>query len=79
MLVQRDPADQGPHAVHDHPDGRALDAVKVMAQHDIGSLVVMEHGRLAGMLTFREVLEALARATACWATCRSRRSTSATR
>ena len=43
------------------PTGRALDAVKVMAQHDIGSLVVMDHGRLAGMLTFREVLEALAR------------------
>jgi CBS domain-containing protein len=43
------------------PTGRALDAVKAMAQHDIGSLVVMEHGRLAGMLTFREVLEALAR------------------
>jgi CBS domain-containing protein len=43
------------------PTGSALDAVKVMAQHDIGSLVVMEHGRLAGMLTFREVLEALAR------------------
>ena len=43
------------------PTGRTLDAVKVMAQHDIGSLVVMEHGRLAGMLTFREVLEALAR------------------
>ena len=32
-----------------------------MAQHDIGSLVVMDHGRLAGMLTFREVLEALAK------------------
>jgi CBS domain-containing protein len=43
------------------PTGSALDAVKVMAQHDIGSLVVMDHGRLAGMLTFREVLEALAR------------------
>ena len=43
------------------PTGRALDAVKVMAQHDIGSLVVMDRGRLAGMLTFREVLEALAR------------------
>jgi CBS domain-containing protein len=43
------------------PSGNVLDAVKVMAQHDIGSLVVMDHGRLAGMLTFREVLEALAR------------------
>ncbi len=43
------------------PDGSVLSAVKTMAQHDIGSLVVMDHGRLAGMLTFREVLEALAR------------------
>jgi CBS domain-containing protein len=43
------------------PGGRVLDAVKVMAANDIGSLVVMDHGRLAGMLTFREVLETLAR------------------
>lgn len=43
------------------PDGAVMDAVRVMAQHDIGSLVVMDHGRLAGMLTFREVLEALAK------------------
>ena len=43
------------------PTGRVMEAVKVMAQHDVGSLVVMEHGRLAGMLTFREVLEELAR------------------
>jgi CBS domain-containing protein len=31
-----------------------------MADHDIGSLVVMDGGRLAGMLTFREVLKVLA-------------------
>jgi CBS domain-containing protein len=31
-----------------------------MAQHDIGSLVVMDHGQMVGMLTFAEVLEALA-------------------
>jgi CBS domain-containing protein len=37
------------------------DAVIVMAEHDIGSLVVMERGRLAGMLTFREVIRVLAR------------------
>ena len=36
-----------------------MDAVRVMAQHDIGSLVVMDHGKLSGMLTFREVLDAL--------------------
>ena len=43
------------------PEGSVMEAVRVMAQHDIGSLVVMDHGRLAGMLTFREVLEALAK------------------
>ena len=43
------------------PDGSVLDAVKVMAQHDIGSLVVMDQGRMIGMVTFAEVLEALAR------------------
>jgi CBS domain-containing protein len=43
------------------PTGTVLDAVRVMAQHDIGSLVVMDHGQMAGMLTFAEVLEALAR------------------
>ena len=28
-----------------------------MAEKDIGSLVVMEHGELVGMLTFREVIQ----------------------
>jgi CBS domain-containing protein len=42
------------------PAGAVQDAVKVMADNDIGSLVVMDHGRLMGMLTFREVLSALA-------------------
>ena len=41
------------------PNGTVLDAVKVMAQHDIGSLVIMDHGRMAGLLTFAEVLRAL--------------------
>ena len=34
-------------------------AVSLMVKHDIGSLVVMEKGRMTGMLTFREVLKAL--------------------
>ncbi len=42
------------------PDGAVLDAVKVMVDNDIGSLVVMERGRIAGILTFREVLAVLA-------------------
>ncbi|HEX8010966.1 MAG TPA: CBS domain-containing protein [Casimicrobiaceae bacterium] len=43
------------------PTGSVLEAVKVMAQHDIGSLVVMDHGHMLGILTFAEVLEALAK------------------
>ncbi|HKP65663.1 MAG TPA: CBS domain-containing protein [Casimicrobiaceae bacterium] len=42
------------------PERSVLEAVEVMAQHDIGSLVVMDHGKLTGMLTFAEVLRALA-------------------
>jgi CBS domain-containing protein len=36
------------------------EAARTMALHDVGSLVVMDDGRLAGMLTFREVLGAMA-------------------
>jgi CBS domain-containing protein len=43
------------------PEGRLWDAVGTMVDNDIGSLVVMDHGRLVGMLTFREVLAALHR------------------
>ncbi|WP_296661715.1 CBS domain-containing protein [Paraburkholderia sp.] len=38
------------------PDTLLKDAVSTMAEHDIGSLVVMEYGDLVGMLTFREVI-----------------------
>uniref|UniRef100_UPI003340827E CBS domain-containing protein n=1 Tax=Castellaniella defragrans TaxID=75697 RepID=UPI003340827E len=31
-------------------------AIETMSQFDIGSLVIMEHGQLAGMLTFREII-----------------------
>ncbi len=34
-------------------------AVTTMAERDIGSLVVMAHGDLAGILTFREVIQAV--------------------
>ncbi len=43
------------------PESMLSDAVIVMAEHDIGSLVVMDRGRLAGMLTFREVIRVLAK------------------
>ncbi|MDH5540567.1 MAG: CBS domain-containing protein, partial [Rhizobacter sp.] len=35
------------------PEHGLADAVNTMADRDIGSLVVMEHGDLVGMLTFR--------------------------
>lgn len=41
------------------PDGRVADAVGMMVKHDIGSLVVIAGGHMSGMLTFREVLQAL--------------------
>ena len=36
-------------------------AVNIMAEKDMGSLLVMEHGNLVGLLTFREVIQALSR------------------
>lgn len=41
------------------PDQPLAHAVQTMAERDIGSLVVMEHGDLVGMLTFREVIVAV--------------------
>jgi len=41
------------------PDQPLAEAADIMAEKDIGSLVVMEFGDLVGMLTFREVLRAL--------------------
>ncbi len=41
------------------PDEPLSKALTLMAEQDIGSLVVMEHGDLVGMLTFREVIAQL--------------------
>ena len=43
-------------ATPDEPLARALD---LMAEKDIGSLLVMGQGELVGMLTFREVIQVL--------------------
>ncbi len=43
------------------PETLLQNAVLVMSDHDIGSLIVMEHDKLAGILTFREVIQALAK------------------
>jgi CBS domain-containing protein len=39
------------------PDELLSSALNAMAEKDIGSLVVMSRGQLAGMLTFREVIQ----------------------
>jgi len=41
------------------PDTLVRDALAVMSGQDIGSLVVMDHGELAGMVTFREIIRHL--------------------
>ena len=41
------------------PEHTLWAAVQLMADRDIGSVVVMEQGRLAGILTFREIINTL--------------------
>jgi CBS domain-containing protein len=43
------------------PETPLAEATTTMAERDIGSLVVMEYGHLVGMLTFREVIQAVVR------------------
>ncbi|MFC4274651.1 CBS domain-containing protein [Achromobacter aloeverae] len=38
------------------PDTPVARAVEIMAEQDIGSVVIMESGMLSGMLTFREII-----------------------
>lgn len=40
------------------PQQALTDAVASMAENDVGSLVVMSAGKMVGMLTFREVIQA---------------------
>jgi len=49
------------------PSNKSLsEAVAVMTEQDVGSLVVFDKGRMAGLLTFREVLIAAQKAGAEW-------------
>ncbi len=41
------------------PEDLLSHAMAVMATNDIGSLVVMSHGKVVGMLTFREVIQTI--------------------
>ncbi|MCB1960652.1 MAG: CBS domain-containing protein [Rhodocyclaceae bacterium] len=48
------------------PTRSLSEAVAIMNEQDVGSLVVFEHGRMVGMLTFREVLHGVQAGGAAW-------------
>lgn len=50
---------KGGHIFSIAPEGLLSDAVRTMVANDIGSLVVIKDGVMVGMLTFREILNAL--------------------
>ncbi|NJM32881.1 MAG: CBS domain-containing protein [Limnobacter sp.] len=43
------------------PEAHLSDCVVTMADHDVGSLVVMDQGKIVGIVTFREVIATLAK------------------
>jgi len=59
MIVRDIVKMKGSNIVSIAPTGPVSEALSVMVKNDIGSLVVLDGGRLAGMLTFREILKAL--------------------
>jgi CBS domain-containing protein len=55
MATVRDVLRQKGHAVHSiGPDASVRDAVRIMAEHNIGALTVMDDGQLAGVITERD-------------------------
>jgi len=48
------------------PGKTLADALAIMTEQDVGSLVVFDAGRMAGMLTFREVFQAVRNSGAKW-------------
>ncbi|CAB1367897.1 CBS domain-containing protein [Denitratisoma oestradiolicum] len=48
------------------PGKTLAEAIAVMTEQDVGSLVCFEGGRMVGMLTFREVLKAIRAHGAAW-------------
>ena len=48
------------------PDQSLRDGVVAMAEHDVGSLLCLQSGRLVGMLSFREVMRAVRKHGSDW-------------
>jgi CBS domain-containing protein len=54
MTTVKHVLDRKGHEVHSiSPDASVFDALKAMAEHDIGSLVVLENDKLVGIITER--------------------------
>src|SRR5689334_8475982 len=54
MTTIKQVLDQKGHDVHCiHPDASVFDALKMMAENNIGSLVVLENGKLVGLIAER--------------------------
>jgi len=68
MLVSEILAIKGKVLFTISPNKPLAEAVSVMTEQDVGSLVVFDKGRMVGLLTFREVLLATQRAGAEWQT-----------
>lgn len=55
MATVRDVLDQkGRGVYHIHPDASVLAALEMMAEHQIGALVVLDGGNLTGIITERD-------------------------
>src|SRR4249919_2457126 len=55
MPTVRHVLDEKGHGVHHiHPDASVLDALTIMAEHDVGALVVLNGGTLVGIITERD-------------------------
>lgn len=39
---------------HVHPDESVFNALQLLAQHEVGALMVMDHGRLVGVMSERD-------------------------
>jgi len=48
------------------PEKKLSEAVAIMSEQDVGSLVCFEGGRMVGMLTFREIIRACHEHHAAW-------------
>ncbi|MBL8448238.1 MAG: CBS domain-containing protein [Zoogloeaceae bacterium] len=66
MLVREILAIKGKVLYTIAPERTLAEAVAIMTEQDVGSLVVFSKGRMAGVLTFREVLRALHRHGSAW-------------